>query len=1098
MGLSRGSGGGASAAAEAGSCGGREWLLELLQEVQLEQFYVKLRDNLQVTRLSHFKHVEAGDLEKIGMGRPAVRRLLEAVKHKKLEAKKKKGTAAVSSFFEKLIPAKTDKPTVDSGHSRGSGLSGDGRSTGLTCLVNDKDVALLPGRLGDGSFGVVRKGVWTTPLGSKLDVAVKILKKEVLSMPGAFEDFVREVNFMHKLDHPNLIRLYGVTMSNPMMMVTELASLGSLLDSLQKPDQRYLILQLCGYSIQIANGMAYLEKKRFIHRDLAARNILLSSLEQVKICDFGLMRALPSQEDHYVMDAQKKIPFAWCAPESLKSRQFSHASDVWMFAVTLWEMFAYGQEPWLGLNGTQILHKIDQAGERLPVPDHCPADVYRLMLDCWAPAPADRPTFAGLRELLKEVMPYDSRALKSFAEEGRLQIEEGDCITIVDGRPDHFWWKGQNKRTLAVGFFPRAIVDPLRPKSGQDISRPLKHSLIHTGHGERDGHSWGDPGQIDELYLRNPMEPPDVAGTLPGPQQVPVTAGPHARSLYRSVLGTAQYDYKHLSNDDKPASAEGQVRAPSPATSTPSTRTSSTAEAKRQAPPLRPKSGPTSRTVDASGPTTRAGSSSRSSSSKTSSTGAAADNQPPLIDFSDDANIVVPTALVVHGLAVQRDLLSSLASPRYAALPAPLLAADTYDDPFRVPDAIARSVGLQPPAAPPGAAGSGSGGLLPHSAAQASLGNGEAKAVAAVGAQLAGLTMLDQRQRGAAATSSGATAAGLPSARPLVNSSCAALVTSFGNTASARDSNTYDEVPAAEGTASACTPPLERPKPTSSGAALLLPPSWVASAQPHAAAVAADDHVYCEVPIEVASVVQRGSATAAATIQPLYDAVPSESALQSALPAVSSEWPNGGPGGSSHSAAAADDAAAHLSTAAVRTHIRPVLQNGKQLSHTHYFLLDAKPKERTTAAVRPFSIAEGLQPEYENLTSSKPCHRQLPPAAAAAATYRSVTDLGVVPASDGAGGASPRAMVYEVRDLVQGSTDDEAHTALTKCHWNVDKAVRYLKVEQLFRLGLAGREVCRRLLDSYDWDMDRAGSALVDRVQAKQDRATAAASAASK
>ena len=66
------------------------------------------------------------------------------------------------------------------------------------------------------------------------------------------------------------------------------------------------------------------------------------------------MRALPSQEDHYVMTEHKKVPFAWCAPESLKSRQFSHASDTWMFAVTLWEMFTYGEEPWIGFNGTQV------------------------------------------------------------------------------------------------------------------------------------------------------------------------------------------------------------------------------------------------------------------------------------------------------------------------------------------------------------------------------------------------------------------------------------------------------------------------------------------------------------------------------------------------------------------------------------------------------------------------------------------------------------------------------------------------------------------------------------------------------------------------
>lgn len=38
------------------------------------------------------------------------------------------------------------------------------------------------------------------------------------------------------------------------------------------------------------------------------------------------MRALPQQEDCYVMTEQKKVPFPWCAPESLKSKQFSHAS----------------------------------------------------------------------------------------------------------------------------------------------------------------------------------------------------------------------------------------------------------------------------------------------------------------------------------------------------------------------------------------------------------------------------------------------------------------------------------------------------------------------------------------------------------------------------------------------------------------------------------------------------------------------------------------------------------------------------------------------------------------------------------------------------
>lgn len=79
----------------------------------------------------------------------------------------------------------------------------------------------------------------------------------------------------------------------------------------------------------------------------------------MKIGDFGLMRALPQQEDCYVMTEHKKVPFPWCAPESLRYRQFSHASDTWMFGVTVWEMFTFGEEPWIGLTG-KLLYSLNE------------------------------------------------------------------------------------------------------------------------------------------------------------------------------------------------------------------------------------------------------------------------------------------------------------------------------------------------------------------------------------------------------------------------------------------------------------------------------------------------------------------------------------------------------------------------------------------------------------------------------------------------------------------------------------------------------------------------------------------------------------------
>lgn len=151
--------------------------------------------------------------------------------------------------------------------------------------------------------------------------------------------------------------------------------------------------------------MEYLESKKLIHRDLAARNILLSSPDHVKICDFGMARHTPASGE-YKMNETHKIPCAWYAPESIRHKLFSSKSDVWSFGVAVWECFSLGEQPWPHLTAAHILAKLETERKRLSQPYLCSRSFYRAIMSCWEHAPADRPTFASLKTIVKGLYPF--------------------------------------------------------------------------------------------------------------------------------------------------------------------------------------------------------------------------------------------------------------------------------------------------------------------------------------------------------------------------------------------------------------------------------------------------------------------------------------------------------------------------------------------------------------------------------------------------------------------------------------------------------------------------------------------------------------------
>ncbi|XP_017087183.2 tyrosine-protein kinase Shark [Drosophila bipectinata] len=268
---------------------------------------------------------------------------------------------------------------------------------------------VLECEIGNGEFGSVHSG-WLVKKGSgqagesRQEVAIKMLSDEHSNK----QEFLREASVMMRLEHKCIVRLIGISKGDMLMMVQELAPLGSMLQYLLDHSADITVnTELKVWASQIACGMHYLESQHFVHRDLAARNILLTSRHQAKISDFGMSRSLRPGSTEYQFTQGGRWPIRWYAPESFNLGIFSHASDVWSFGVTIWEMFALGAPPYGEISNVDAIKLVD-SGERLQQPSLCPAYIYAVMQSCWKERPKDRPTFAYLMEFFTRDPDYQN------------------------------------------------------------------------------------------------------------------------------------------------------------------------------------------------------------------------------------------------------------------------------------------------------------------------------------------------------------------------------------------------------------------------------------------------------------------------------------------------------------------------------------------------------------------------------------------------------------------------------------------------------------------------------------------------------------------
>lgn len=456
----------------------RENLNDFLEEAELQQYYELFRDILKVTKVSQLKFVLTEDLVQIGLSRPEQRR------YKKIYSKYFPNPY-ISKIRKMLKPSRKRDQNLH-GHTpiplEMQPVFENNVKVPTKHIISIEDITINK-ELGMGQFGVVQQGTWTTG-NQRLQVAIKCLGHE--RMTSNSTEFLKEAAVMHSIEHPNIVRLYGVVLHlDSLMLVTELAPLRSLLECLREVSLRlnFPVPNLCEFAEQICDGMSYLESKRLIHRDLAARNILVFSKDRVKISDFGLSRALGVGKDYYQTNynVNLKLPVAWCAPECILFLRFTSASDVWAFGVCLWEMFTYGFQPWAAFSGQQILEAIDAPNfQRLERPECCPEAYYTTMLECWAHDFNNRPKFKDLSAKLASIRPEQVQATVNFQkpEDGRrntfLEYKSGQVITVLGKET-------MTKCPLWYGVLPGGACGMFDPTHTKPYTPPEKNVCYVSG-----------------------------------------------------------------------------------------------------------------------------------------------------------------------------------------------------------------------------------------------------------------------------------------------------------------------------------------------------------------------------------------------------------------------------------------------------------------------------------------------------------------------------------------------------------------------------------------------------------------------------------------
>ena len=210
--------------------------------------------------------------------------------------------------------------------------------------------------LGHGGMGAVYKARQTS---LDREVAIKLIRPDVVDVAGFAERFTREARTLAKLNHPNIVTVHDFgEVAGGQPATPEGDSNGTLyylvMEYVEGTDLRQLIEQgeltpeqSLSIVPSLCEALQFAHDAGIVHRDIKPENILLDTSGRVKIADFGLARLTGSDVSAFQLTGTRQImgTLRYMAPEQMEgSHDVDHRADIYSLGVVFYEMLT-GQVP---------------------------------------------------------------------------------------------------------------------------------------------------------------------------------------------------------------------------------------------------------------------------------------------------------------------------------------------------------------------------------------------------------------------------------------------------------------------------------------------------------------------------------------------------------------------------------------------------------------------------------------------------------------------------------------------------------------------------------------------------------------------------------